>query len=621
MTKTPTGGRNLHGHAGRHALMGPGPQVGGSSTDMRSGTRSRGRVLKTRLTRRLALVPALLLPILMLALACAAPQAAPYVPPDPTAAPNIAATVAARDAALPQGGPAPTPVPEGVSQAARDFAQAHAALVRDWDGVRKDLDSWRQGLDSCSPAALQTAMRDFSADYRAVALAAQDLPRDPAVRWMSARLIEAVENEEAALRRLRDGGDPGPATPEPAAEDKDVSEENGKDESGENGTSNPLPPGFEGVAQARTGSLAIRKEVEDQLVDLRALTGDGSRQQVAGFSGALDDLNARWDRFHKDYDAFRAVQPGLSPGSSLQRLNRLVDQHRELVLAHRDLPVTPAVREGVADVLSQALQDEDAALRKLRGSFQKPEDGDNGAPASSSSANRSAFSPFGSGGGNRPPIISVATPAPTPNGGEGNGTAPTETPAETPEPSPGAAGGSLADADVEPGDPGLFDAFDEQVVAVQGLRWQARLALDRAVSASSEESGAAVDGFASAYDDLLGRWQGFHGSYDRWLANEGGCNRSAVDKALGNFALSMGEIAARARSLPQAAPLRPLGELTVEAAQREEQALRQLQGDWRPFSAAVYQHLDRELAASGSLRRQAQLNLQHLLLRYRLPAP
>ena len=569
---------------------------------MPAGTRSWSQVLRMRLFRWLALAP-----VLLLMLACAAPQASgPYVPPEPTAAPDIAATVAARDAALPQGGPAPTPVPEDVAQAVSSFAQAHAVLVRDWDQVRKDMDSWRQGLDSCSLAALQTSLRGFSADFRQVALAAQDLPRDAAVREMSARLIEAVENEEAALRRLRDDGQP-PDMPQSAADPEDKPEENGEEES--NGTENNAPPspGFEGVAQARAESVAARKEVEDQLIDLQELTGEESRSRVEAFAEASDALNLQWDRFHKDYDAFRAARPGLTPEDSLQRLDRLVEQHRSLVLAHRDMPVTPATQEA-AEILAQAVQDEDAALRRLRGSFQMPGDGDGAVlPVPVSAPSGGMFGSPGSEDGKTDEDS---------QGVEGGSAM-----ESGPDPAPEPAGTSPESASVGPGDPGLFDAFDEQVVLTNDLRWQAALALDKAQAGSSEQDRIAADTFAVAYGALLGRWQDFHRDYDRWLANEGGCDRAAVAKDLGGFTLRMGNIAASARSLPQSPPLRPLGELTVEAAQRETEALRLLRDSWTPFDPAVYQDLDRELAAAGSLRRQAQLALQQLLHRYGLSQP
>ena len=157
--------------------------------------------------------------ILLLALACTAQQRAePFTPPEPTAAPDIAATVTARDRGLPQGGPEPTPVPAIVSQAASEFAASYAALSQEWDGVHRDLDTWRQGLTSCDASSVRVALRGFSGDFNAVSRAAAGLSRHPSVRGMSDQLIEAARQEEAALRRLRDTWQPGEPGPAPEAE-------------------------------------------------------------------------------------------------------------------------------------------------------------------------------------------------------------------------------------------------------------------------------------------------------------------------------------------------------------------------------------------------------------------
>ena len=125
--------------------------------------------------------------------------------------------------------------------------------------------------------------------------------------------------------------------------------------------------------------------------------------------------------------------------------------------------------------------------------------------------------------------------------------------------------------------------------------------------------------FSNEYDSLLQQWRSFHRDYDTWLATEGGCDRAAAISALGDFAFSMGEIVSSARQLPRATSLLPLGELTVEAGQREEEALKNLLGSWRPFATSVYEDLDRELNASGKLRRQVDLGIQELLERYGIP--
>ena len=131
-----------------------------------------------------------------------------------------------------------------------------------------------------------------------------------------------------------------------------------------------LQPGFEGVAQARANALALRQGVADQLSDLQDMTGADAEAQVAAFVTAHGALGEQWDQFQADYDSFRAAQPGQTPEESLKRLNSLVGQHREIVLAQRALPSGANTRY-VSDVLAEAVQDEDSALRRLRGSFQQ----------------------------------------------------------------------------------------------------------------------------------------------------------------------------------------------------------------------------------------------------------
>ena len=541
--------------------------------------------------------------ILLLALACTAQQRAePFTPPEPTAAPDIAATVTARDRALPQGGPEPTPVPANVSQAASEFAASYASLSQDWDGVHRDLDTWRQGLTSCDASSVRVALRGFSGDFSAVSRAAAGLSRHPSVRGMSDQLIEAARQEEAALRRLRDTWRPGESGPAPESVSSsfgngDSKGDPDKDDAA-NGTASPaLQPGFEGVAQARANALALRQGVADQLSDLQVMTGADAEGQVAAFATAFGALGEQWDQFQADYDSFRAAQPGQTPEESLEWLNSLVGQHREIVLAQRALPPGANTRY-VSDVLAIAAQDEDSALRRLRGSFQQDGEGDP----------EEAFSGLFSGPFDLPPNGDKKEDGENGEGGM------EESP--TPTPAPEGNGPPEVEVSIQAGDPGLFDAFDEQLGLTNQARREAGLALAGAVSAASADSRAAVTSFTIGHGGLVRSWDGFHGDYDSWMATEGGCGRAEVTAAIGGFALRMGEIAASARQLPKAAPLRPLGELTVEAAQREEEALRELRGGWSPFDASVYQGLDREITASGKMRRQVSLGILELLDRY-----
>ena len=102
------------------------------------------------------------------------------------------------------------------------------------------------------------------------------------------------------------------------------------------------------------------------------------------------------------------------------------------------------------------------------------------------------------------------------------------------------------------------------------------------------------------------------------MDTEGGCDRSAVIQTLGEMSLEFGRLADRARDLPTASYLRPMGGLVVKAAEGEEEALRVLRNAWRPFGADVYKALDRQRADAGRLRRQASVGVQELLDRFQV---
>ncbi len=170
-------------------------------------------------------------------------------------------------------------------------------------------------------------------------------------------------------------------------------------------------------------------------------------------------------------------------------------------------------------------------------------------------------------------------------------------------------------------DPILFEVFGAQLVVTNTQRSQALEELARIGREVSSDSQTAVEQFAKEYGSLAKAWNTFHEGYDEWRRTEGGCDRSEAVANLGQFTLDFGELTRQVRELPGVTLLRPLGELLVEAAQREETALRELRNNWRPFDVQVYQGFDRERNAGGKLRRQVVSGLNNLLSQYDITLP
>ena len=482
--------------------------------------------------------------VLLAAIACgsSSPAATGSVStPIPTL--DIPATVSAKGPAVPVRIPTATPVSPEVQQIAQQFNTGYDAINQEWDQLHQDFDAWRQGLITCDPSAVQASLVRFSGSIAGTTETARSLSRHSSVRGLADQLILAAEQEEEALRLLRDTWKPDLGEEEPEAtsngfdsdsDDSDVSEQ---DESSV----------FEGVAVARSAASAIQKRVADQLSDLQQQTTPAAKDKVDDFDAAVQLASSDWDRFHRNYDSFRTVQGGLTSEEAADRLGDLVNEFTDVVLAIRDLPSTPST-DRAALLLANAVEDEDLALRMLRGAI--------------------------------------------PNGEEGNGEAPAT------------------------GEPTLFDFFDVEVVDANAARRQAGLELASALESVSSDSRNAIEAFVTQYTALNEEWAAFHGDYDGWRSTEGGCNRTKAVQALGGFAIRASELSGDVRDLPRATFLRPLGELMVEAAEREEGALKELRTSWRPFDPQVFQTLDRQRNTSGKLKRQVALGIQELLESY-----
>ena len=163
-----------------------------------------------------------------------------------------------------------------------------------------------------------------------------------------------------------------------------------------------------------------------------------------------------------------------------------------------------------------------------------------------------------------------------------------------------------------------FDAFDGVVDDNQGTLKKTEKELKDLTGNGGAKDTAAIEDFAREFDDLVENRNRFHRDFDDWMDSEGGCDRSEVIQTLGDLSLEFARLADQARDLPTASYLRPMGGLVVEAAEREEEALRVLRSSWRPFGADVYKALDEERADAGRLRRQASVGVQELLDRFQV---
>ena len=503
--------------------------------------------------------------LLLLAVACS-DETTPQ-PQAVAATPNAQATITAASQQPPTGPPTPTAVPPSAIDAAQDFAQGYQDITAKVDELHLQFDEWQAGLNPCTQTAVHTDLRRFAGSFTSITQSARELTRASSSRDLADRLIEAAQAEENALRQLRDQWQPlDTASAQNPTGDSEASNEAGTDNGGSvNGSAGSSHGSLlEQVDSTRSSSSAIMREVTDVLTDQEERTTAGALELLDDFSLAFQAANVRWDLYHQEYDSFRSEQSTLTSVEEITRLSGLVAQFSEVILAVRQLPRLDATEE-VAELMAEAADAEDLALRKLRATFQKSSDEE---------------------------------------------TTPSASDVLDPELSSSGSGSFVAD------DPSLSSVYESQVVSSNATRRQALNAMSQITRILSEDHQSGLAAFNAEYQALLDMWNGFHQDYDEWRRTEGGCDRQKAVEALVEFGVQMGQIAASVRDLPSANVLRPLEELLVVAVQREETAFRQLSDSWRPYDSDVYQQIHDQRLAAGRLIRQVGVGIQELLEQY-----
>ena len=330
------------------------------------------------------------------------------------------------------------------------------------------------------------------------------------------------------------------------------------------------------------------RTAQDTVTDLMERVRFLSRLEVAAFAEAFDELGADWDRFRRNYDTFQADEANLTSSEVVDRLGDLVAEISLIVVLVRELPATKATR-GVSQILAEAAEAEELALRKIRGTFEKVDD----TPEDEAAPGRSFPDAL------RPTGDSVQPQVTSTKAGSVTSTLENE-------------------VTFTAVDPELFDAFDAQMALSNASRREAAKRLADVVTDASEETQAVVRPFATQLGDLVDQWERFHVAYDEWRRTEGGCDRSEANVRLGKFVSDFAAITRSARALPGGTLFGPLRELLVEAAEIEEKAIRVLNNDWRPFDVEVYKPLESKRDSAAKLRRHAATGLDALLAQYEI---
>ena len=318
------------------------------------------------------------------------------------------------------------------------------------------------------------------------------------------------------------------------------------------------PSIFEAVEQSRSEAASAQRQVEDQAEELREeldeMTDPRELRAVGKLSVALGPISDAWTGIHDDYEVLWRVAADLDDAEIISRLGGLIERFRSLMDDVDRLPDSNVVEDEI-EMLRRAAKAESSSLSGLVETLAKADE-------------------------MVPSAIGIpALP-------EGDETTPS----------------------IELHLEAMNAAIDEAEAILRDTKRTIREILDGSASEDLDE----VISFVSEYEMLRENWNAFHERYNQWRRTEGGCDRGEVLQSVGQLKARIGDIGRRVRDLPQSGYLLSVYNLLVDAADREEGAIRVLQNTWQPFTVDAFIAVDRERDNANGLRREASIALQEL---------
>ena len=460
-----------------------------------------------------------------------------------------AAATPAPSAPAPAELPAPTPIPPEAIQTALTFARAHQQVDQDWDQLHTDFDQWRYGLASCAPAAADTALRGFAANFADITRQAGALPRSADTRDLADIAIDAAQEEEAALRRLRDRWAPGDSTL------------------------------FEAVDQRRSDSISARAEVIDGIEDLLEASDVDIEEILEEFDQQFADIDSDWNSVHQAYFELRDTRETSSPSTIADGLATIIADLATVHEAIDGLPLAPFTKDLIRD-LSKAAESETEALGSLQKEYQ-----------SMAAQGPGQIPDFSS-------LLPTGTPEPPAEGDGTNGQEP-----------PMSGSPSFDDADTQ-----VTEADEARVQVLEQV--QEWLENPPSGEEAGEDDLVKIEDFQADFQSLIRNLDNFHDGYSQWRTTNGDCDVASVGSALAGFSTQLDGLESLVGSMPHAPFLQPISDSLLQAIQREQEALRVLRNTWQPYNADNYRAFDQERINASQLRRQVQVSVQELLVRF-----
>ncbi len=235
------------------------------------------------------------------------------------------------------------------------FTEVFEAIVKDWEEVHAEYDKLGDGANDAEVSDVIDGLKALTKKMEAIAAAVDELPSLKGGKDAIKTLEKAAQAEVDAFS---------------AAAESSTGEEEKEEKEGEDTDEDAAKlPDFKDIDASIKASEEALEALSDVVDDLSVEDTADALNDITLFELEYDRLMQTWDRFHSDYNSWRADDGGCDRIEVLESLTEFSANVDAVGDSVRSLPKSGYL-EPVHRLLVAAIEGEEQAFRSLRDTWQ-----------------------------------------------------------------------------------------------------------------------------------------------------------------------------------------------------------------------------------------------------------
>ncbi len=218
-----------------------------------------------------------------------------------------------------------------------EFGSGFTALERDWDSFHKSYSSWFLSRNILTEPDMEKHLGELVIHFQQIKYSIFALPTNPLNKSVGDKLFETALTEEKAIRAMRDTWRPGDGKP------------------------------FQNYEENLIKIEEARFDIKQRFDQILSGTEPQNRESLEKFYNGYRIIEGDWDKFHEDYDNWKAT--GMKEEPPSKALPAFVSRYQSILKGIYGLQ-RPLIGQSIYDLLIDAGEREERALSQLNKNYE-----------------------------------------------------------------------------------------------------------------------------------------------------------------------------------------------------------------------------------------------------------